>query len=192
VQGRRLDDDGAGLAAQLEGLLLARDLEHSGINLKRLSIIRNEACWLLYIDCVVLARGGCLLMALSAGIHKALQDTTLPQVSVDNSIEDARAEDIELDANPLASLWLDVTQLPVVVSACQVRFRKFRKVPRALPFGSFARSVRAAAYLHTSLRMGMFHLSFTKHGQVSMVRPFHMFHAFTLAPAMLYLFRTDR
>jgi 3' exoribonuclease family, domain 1 len=133
VQARRLDDAGAALAGQLDRLLLARGAESTGastggvstvgLNLRQLGIIRGEAAWALSVDCIVLAAGGSVLMALAAGIHKALQDTRLPRVSVDASIVDATQEDIEVDADRVGGVPLAAAGLPVLLSTCQVRWR---------------------------------------------------------------------
>lgn len=123
VQARKLDDEGTRLASQLTRLLLTRGDKGPAIDLCALCIIRGTACWALYIDCIVMAAGGSPLMALCAGIHKALQDTRVPRVSVDDAIEDASAEDIEVDLDAIAGVPVDVSRLPVVLTACQVRPR---------------------------------------------------------------------
>lgn len=121
VQARALELEGASVAGHLQQLMLTRDKSGAGLDLRSLGIITGKACWVLYIDCIVLSSGGSLLVALSAAIHKALQSTSIPRVSVDTSIEDATAEDIEVDADAFTRMQLDTSRLPVVLTPCQVR-----------------------------------------------------------------------
>jgi exosome complex RNA-binding protein Rrp42 (RNase PH superfamily) len=120
MQARALEEEGTTLACQLQQMLLTRDKTGSGLDLKALSVIPGVACWALFIDCIVLYHGGIVLTALSAAIHKALQSTTIPKISVDSSIEDATVEDIDVDANVFARQKIDATNLPVLVTVCQV------------------------------------------------------------------------
>lgn len=120
MQPRKLEDEGTKLSGQLTRLLLTRGDKGPAIDLNSLCIIRGEACWVLHIDCIVVAAGGSPLMALCVGIHKALQNTRVPRVSVDKTIEDATAEDIEVDTDAIAGMPVAISRLPVVLTACQV------------------------------------------------------------------------
>lgn len=125
MQTRRLEEQGVAIAAVLQRLLLSRTRAGAALDLERLCIIPGKAVWALSIDCVVFSGGGGLVDALSLAIRAALADTALPAVRVDEGIEDATAADIEVDHD--ATLAVDVSNLPVVVTACQVRTQ--RNVP---------------------------------------------------------------
>lgn len=118
VQGKRLEERGVELAAILRRLLLSRTRAGAALDLERLCIIPGVAVWALNIDCVVLSGGGGLVDALSVSVRTALADATLPAVQVDEAIEDATAADIEINHD--ATVSIDVSNLPVVVTACEV------------------------------------------------------------------------
>lgn len=105
----------------LSRLLLSRTRAGAALDLERLCIIPGKAAWALSIDCVVFAGGGGLVDALSVAVRAALADAQIPAVRVDEGIEDATAADIEVDHD--AALRLDVSNLPVVVTASQVCVR---------------------------------------------------------------------
>lgn len=117
---RSLDAAGASLASHLQRLLLGRQSKEPALDLKILGIIHGRSCWTLYIDCIVLSTGGCMLDALSFAILAALSSTAVPSVSVDKGIEAPTAADIEVDDDPYAALHIDTLNWPVVTSVCQV------------------------------------------------------------------------
>eukprot|EP00892_Ulva_mutabilis_P004670 jgi/Ulvmu1/2575/UM014_0026.1 len=118
--GRRLEEHGTALAAVLQRLLLSRTRAGAALDLGSLCIIPGTAVWQLSVDCVVFAAGGGLVDALALAVRAALAAAAVPAVKVDDGIEDATAEDIEVDPDAAAVLRLDVSNLPIVVTACQL------------------------------------------------------------------------
>ena len=120
LQGRQLEETGVALAAVLRRLLLSRTRDGAALDLESLCIIPGKAVWRLSVDCIVFAAGGGLVDALALAVRAALADTAVPTVRVDQGIEDATADDIEVDPDASAVLRLDVSNLPIIVTACQV------------------------------------------------------------------------
>jgi exosome complex RNA-binding protein Rrp42 (RNase PH superfamily) len=113
------------LTSQLKQLLLARDAAGPVLDLQRLSVAAGRVCWRLSLDCVALAAGSPLVDALGAAARLALRDVRVPAAAV--AAADAGpdiavgAADVDVDSDASAAVALDISQLPIIVSACQVR-----------------------------------------------------------------------
>ena len=91
----------------------------AGIDLRGLGIVDGKSCWLLYVDALVLNRGGNLLDAISIAAKAALGNTRIPKVDIVADEEGGEAE-IELDDDPESAVPVDTTRVPLVITVSQV------------------------------------------------------------------------
>jgi hypothetical protein len=133
MQGRTAEAMASQLTSQLKQLLLARDAAGPALGLRRLSVAAGRVCWRLSLDCVALAAGSPLVDALGAAARLALRDVRVPAAAV--AAADAGpdiilgAADVDVDGDASAAVALDISQLPLIVSACQVRLTTWRLRP---------------------------------------------------------------
>ena len=106
----------------------------SCVDLKTLSVIAGEQCWLLHVDvlvshtppppptlplvsCQVLEVGGSLLDTVSIGVLAALQSSLLPKLTV---IGEGEEMEIEVSDNPHDSTPVSAQGSPLVITLHQV------------------------------------------------------------------------
>ncbi|CAL1585069.1 unnamed protein product [Knipowitschia caucasica] len=94
--------------------------KHS-IDLKSLSILRGEHCWVLYVDVLLLQCDGNLYDAISVAIKAALFSTKIPKVHI--SSDEEGSKEIELSDDPFDCIRLRVDHVPCIVTVCKVGHR---------------------------------------------------------------------
>ncbi|XP_002157039.2 exosome complex component RRP42 [Hydra vulgaris] len=87
------------------------------IDLEKLCIIPGKACWILYIDALVLECGGNLFDALSIAVKAALHNTRIPTLSI---IGEGAEKSIEVSDDPYNSTPIDVSNIPILVTLNKV------------------------------------------------------------------------
>ncbi|KAJ1506815.1 Exosome complex component RRP42 [Coelomomyces lativittatus] len=111
------DDDVSNELTQL----LTRQFTHTSPSLqpvlRQLCILPGEACWVVYIDVLVLAMAGNLVDALFLATKAALLTTSLPQTTLHDLGDERQGFEIE-DAS-LVPL-VDIHQLPLCVTVYKI------------------------------------------------------------------------
>ncbi|XP_065183081.1 exosome complex exonuclease RRP42-like [Sycon ciliatum] len=98
-------------------LELASIAEHAirpGLDLKQLCIRKEQQCWCLNIDAVVLQCGGSVCDVLCMAIVAALHDTRLPDVTVSGG--DGEPMELDVSDNPYDCKSIDISNLPALIT----------------------------------------------------------------------------
>lgn len=120
-EGRGADSLNAELTQMLQRVLGG---PQSGINLEALCIIPGAACWVIYIDALVLGMGGNLVEAIVYAARAALRNTRIPATIVEDVGQgnlEFEVDGDEENAKPVPG-WEDV---PVLVSLTKVKKKYF-------------------------------------------------------------------
>jgi len=107
-EGRGGDDLAVQLAAALKRTFCKGTLDG-----ETLCAIPGKACWILYIDALVLECGGNLFDALSVAIKCALYNTRIPKLRI---IGEGSELDFEVSDDPYDAIRLDVSNVPVLIT----------------------------------------------------------------------------
>lgn len=86
----------------------------SPVDLSALCILSGKSCWVLYVDALVLDLDGSVIDAISIACRAALQDAKIPKVEIQKEGEE---EDFEVDDDPDHATRLDVSRVPMTLSA---------------------------------------------------------------------------
>lgn len=116
-RGRGGDDLSAELSAAIEkayGIGLSQKTADSPIDLASLCILSGKSCWVLYIDALVLDLDGSVVDAIAIACRAALHDTKIPKVDIQ---KDGEEEDFEIDDDPEQATRIDVSKVPLSLSA---------------------------------------------------------------------------
>eukprot|EP00124_Ichthyophonus_hoferi_P005030 Ihof_evm2s646 gene=Ihof_evmTU2s646 len=101
---------------------IQRMIGGSAIDLKSLNVITGRQCWVLYVDAVVLVNGGNLFDAISLAVNAALYNTRIPKIRLVEG-DDDEPIDIELDDDPSASIAMDTSNLPILITLTKIGAR---------------------------------------------------------------------
>jgi len=107
------------VAAELEAMLESVYCASPCLDLRALCIEQQQYAWVVYVDVLVLARGGSLLDMIGAGVAAALKDTGLPQVQVMPG-EAGGAVELEISDDPYDTVALDTSRLPQLVTLSRI------------------------------------------------------------------------
>ncbi|KEP64808.1 UNVERIFIED_CONTAM: 3' exoribonuclease family, domain 1 domain-containing protein [Hammondia hammondi] len=107
---------------------LLSDMVLSAVDKKRLCLVPGKLVWKVFVDCMVLKAGGCLLDAVSLAVHAALRTTVLPCVFVDD--EEGEEGDgafgqisIRCDEREAAGECFPVEDIPIIVTVGEIANR---------------------------------------------------------------------
>ncbi|XP_046842125.1 exosome complex component RRP42-like [Xenia sp. Carnegie-2017] len=104
---------GEELSSELSRILDKAFSNKSAIDLKSLSIVSGQQCWVLYVDALVLECGGNLFDSLSIAVKAALHNTRIPNVTV--NVEEGMNE-LEISDDPYDFSRIDIKNVPVFVT----------------------------------------------------------------------------
>lgn len=90
----------------------------SSFPLHKLSIVRGQKCWKLYVDILILELGGNLFDATSLAVKAALNCTRIPRVTT--AAVDGKNIDLQLSDDPYDCWNLDISRIPCLVTMCKI------------------------------------------------------------------------
>lgn len=109
---------GEELATEISNCLTQAYDHQSCLDLRALSIINRDQCWILYVDILLLECGGNLFDAVSIAVKAALFNSKIPVVNV-SSGEKGETE-LEISDDPYDFKRLDVSNVPCLVTMSKV------------------------------------------------------------------------
>ncbi|CAK9295200.1 unnamed protein product [Gordionus sp. m RMFG-2023] len=86
---------------------------------KKLGICKNEFCWKLYVEILILQYGGNIFDAVSLAVKAALHNTRIPIVEVKKD-EDLQKYYIELSNNSSDEFNIDVSNCPLLLTISKI------------------------------------------------------------------------
>eukprot|EP00656_Telonema_subtile_P007897 TRINITY_DN13705_c0_g1_i1.p1 TRINITY_DN13705_c0_g1~~TRINITY_DN13705_c0_g1_i1.p1 ORF type:complete len:287 (-),score=80.52 TRINITY_DN13705_c0_g1_i1:69-929(-) len=99
--------------------LIERSLRNSGVDWEGMCLVPEKACWIFFVDILVLDSDGNLFDAASVASIAALHCTQIPEVTV--SVDPSSGElQIEVDDDQSKHAKLDVSNAPVLVTVHSV------------------------------------------------------------------------
>jgi len=100
--------------------VLRRNLNNkSAIDLEKLCVIEGKQCWIIYVDVLVVYNNGNLYDTMGIATKAALYDTRIPKIEVVPS-ETPGEMDIEVDADPEATIVFDATNVPICITLTKI------------------------------------------------------------------------
>lgn len=109
---------GESLALEISNTLAKAYSSPLVFDLKRLSILRHQQCWKLYVDVLILECGGNLFDTVSMAVKAALFNTRIPKVKA--AIMDGGNVDLTLSDDIYDCTRLKVDAAPVLVTLCKI------------------------------------------------------------------------
>jgi len=116
-EGRRGGED---IEAEIASLFSRFYKAEEFMDRKKLTVVPNAWCWVLYVDILILEVGGNLVDASSIAVKAALRDTRLPLLNIEKGDEDEY--DIQVSDDPLDGEELDVHP-PLTVTVAKLGHR---------------------------------------------------------------------
>nr|CEL66399.1 TPA: exosome complex exonuclease, putative [Neospora caninum Liverpool] len=128
ARGAAFDSVGIGEGSSSTSLqALVGDMVLSSVDKKKLCLVPGKLMWKVFVDCMVLKAGGCLLDAVSLSVHAALRTTTLPCVFVDDDGEEGENEfgqiSIRCDEREVAGEPFPAEDVPIIVTVGEIANR---------------------------------------------------------------------
>eukprot|EP00929_Paragymnodinium_shiwhaense_P077752 TRINITY_DN40102_c0_g1_i1.p1 TRINITY_DN40102_c0_g1~~TRINITY_DN40102_c0_g1_i1.p1 ORF type:complete len:288 (-),score=65.21 TRINITY_DN40102_c0_g1_i1:213-1076(-) len=119
AHGRDAEDVGKQLSTLLESLCASDSI----VDRKALCLLPGTFAWDVYVDVLVLSSGGNLLDSVSLAICAALSETILPDVIVQEAMEEGELTQLRVDDRPEVGKPFPLKRLPLCVTVAQVKDR---------------------------------------------------------------------
>eukprot|EP00794_Sanderia_malayensis_P003695 gene3695-4213_t len=110
---------GESLALELSSSI-EQMIHSSTLNLESLCVIPGKACWVLYIDALILECGGNLFDTLSLAVKAALFNTELPKLEISG---EAGEVDFDVLDDQYDVQTIDVSRVPLIVTVNKIGSR---------------------------------------------------------------------